>query len=251
MSRGRWQNGLVCAAALTAAGGARAEPLPGEGFKNHLVIELGGGYGSLAMASEKSYVAAFNQGETPAQTGGWTFQGQADPNSEIHAVLALTYYAPYWLQIRTGLEVAYFQPSEQGTPPGGAPESVTNYGGTAEVPILVGGHYALLENRLILELAAGPDIAFETQGGLNSHDLGNALRLVSPPYVGFDSELGLRCFVSGAFAIGVEFGYRSLLSPPLRIADGGSSPFTYAAGKTVALDFSGVRAVLDLALLLF
>ncbi|MHB1844335.1 MAG: hypothetical protein ACYCWW_05810 [Deltaproteobacteria bacterium] len=228
-----------------SAGRAGADELPGAGFSNHLAISLGFGYGALpSMTSDKAYVASENQ-SLAAQ--GWTTSGAADPSSELHGELALTYYGPYWTTLRVGVEAAFFQPTEQGTPPGGSLNVITNYGGIVELPILFGAHYALASDRLILEALVGPDVTLVTMSGLDSTDLSGNPRLVGNTSVGFDSEFGVRYLVSPLFSVGAELGYRALQTGPLHASDQ-VSPYITPAGQNVGLDFSGFRGVIDIAL---
>lgn len=223
---------------------ALADDLPGEAFKNHLILALGFGDGTVSMGQDQAYVGAFNR---QLKSQGWAVQGQANPASELHAALSLTYYGPYWTLVRVGAEVAFFQPTEQGTPLGGSLNVITNYGGTVEIPVLFGGHYAFADNRLILEAAVGPDFTVVTMTGLDSTDLANNPRLVGDTAVGVDSEFGLRYLVSPLFSVGFELGYRSLVTPPLHASDG-TTPYIGPGGSTTNLDFSGFRGVVDLAL---
>lgn len=239
---------LACLASLLSAlvaSPSLADELPGEGFKNHLVLALGFGDGTVAMGQDAAYVGAFNQS---LRGQGWSaIQGAATPQTAIQAALSLTYYGPYWTLVRVGAEVVFFQPTEQGTPPGGAANVITNYGGMVEIPVLFGGHYAFADNRVILEGAVGPDFAVLSMTGLDSRDLSDNPRLVGNTAVGFDSEFGVRYLVSPLFSIGFELGYRSLVTPPLHASDR-TSAYVGPGGTTTNLDFSGARALLDLAL---
>jgi hypothetical protein len=67
--------------------------------------------------------------------------------------------------------------------------------------------------------------------------------------VGVDSVLGAHYFLSRIFAVGVELGYRSLVSPPVH-ADSSAGTYTFGTLSSIDLDFSGFRAVGDLAILL-
>ncbi len=220
---------LVAAAALCLAlsTGARAD-LPGEGFRNHLVIGLGIGVDAISPSE-------YN-GLTDVLSGG---NASVRASTALHVPVSLTYYFPYYLQLRTGAEAAYFFPSGM---VGG--KSATNYGGIVEVPILLGGHYALLDNRLILELGLGPGIAVYTSAGLN---IDNNDQLYGDVSVGFDDELKGQFFVTPGFSIGVELGYRVLTSSALHTSSGASP----GATLPVHLDMSGFRAVLQFGFVAF
>ncbi len=238
---------LLLAALLStlSAEAATADELPGAGFSNHLALALGFGYGGLpSMTSDEAYVAAENQS---LQAQGWNVSGAADPSSELHAALSLTYYGPYWTTLRVGAEVSFFEPNEQGTPPGGALNVITNYGGIVELPILVGLHYAVANDRLVVELMGGPDVTLLTMSGLDSTDLTGNPRLVGDTVVGFDGILGLHYLVSPLFSVGAEVGYRALQTGPLRASDA-TTPYLTPGGQNVNLNFSGFRGLLDLAI---
>jgi len=223
------------AAAVLASAPARAD-LPGEGYRNHLVISLGVGFDTLNPKDYDAYTDAFNQ-----HNGGQA--GQAHPSIAIHASLALTYYAPYYILVRSGVEPDYFFPTEK---IGG--ETVTNYGGTLEIPIFVGGHYAFLDNRLIVELAVGPAIAAFTTAGLNgSNGVASGDQLYADPSVGFDSQLKGQFFVSSTFSLGLEVGYRILSSSSLHQSGGSTyyQPPGFGDGKPIHLDFSGFRLAFE------
>jgi hypothetical protein len=179
--------------------------------------------------------------------------GQINPSLAMHGSVLATYYAPYYVMVRTGIDPDYFFPSAKV-----GNDTVTNYGGTLEIPVLVGGHYSLLDDRLILELAIGPCIAAFTSAGLNgSTGLTTYQQLYADPSVGFDSELKGQFFVSHGFSLGLELGYRVLSSSALH-APGGSSdyqppfpPYNQGGGKPIHLDLSGFRAEIELGFLAF
>ena len=229
----------LCLAFATAA---RAD-LPGEGFRNHLVFSLGVGIGSLSPAEYNSYVDAFNQSSGAPLTGS-----AAHPSFELHVPLIITYYFADYVLLRTGAEAAYFFPSE--TLGGGAGESFTNYGGTVEVPIFVGAHYAFLDNRLVLELGLGPAIAAYTSAGLSgsSNNGINTTQYYGDVAVGFDDELKGQYFLTPGFSIGLEIGYRLLKSGPLH--DSGGSQLM-VDNQPVHLDMSGFRGVLEFGFVAF
>jgi hypothetical protein len=159
----------------------------------------------------------------------------------LHASLAVTYYGPYYILVRTGIEPDYFFPSEQ---LGGT--SVTNYGGTLEVPLLIGGHYALLDDRLVVELAIGPCVSAFTSAGLNDANgsFPDANQLFADPSFGFDSEIKAQYFLTPGFSLGIELGYRILSSSALH-QSGATSPYE-PYGKPIYLDLSGFRALFEL-----
>ncbi|MHB8416952.1 MAG: hypothetical protein ACYDCL_02680 [Myxococcales bacterium] len=216
----------------------------GSTFKNHLALALGFGYGSMAGGSYDGYVRAYNAAQ---QSNGWKIQGEADPTAALQASLALTYYAPYYITVRTGAEVAYFQPNETGTFQGNQ-EIITNYGGAVMIPILVGAHVSFADDKVVLELLAGPTFTAYSSAGLNASDLTDNKQLNSNVAVGFDSELGVRYIVSKGFSVGLELGYRSLTTAQLHTSDQ-STPYTGYTGSPVAIDFSGFRGLIDLAIL--
>jgi hypothetical protein len=219
---------------------ARAD-LPGESYKNHLIFSVGVGFDTLGPTDYDAYTNAFN-----ASNGGKP--GGANPSVAIHASLALTYYGPYYILVRTGLEPDYFFPSEQiGS------TSVTNYGGTIEIPLFLGGHYALLDERLIVELGLGPALMAFTSAGLNGNDGSLAYQqLYADPSFGFDSELKGQFFVSHGFSVGLELGYRVLSSNVLHQSGQHGNyqppfpPYDTPSGKPIHLDLSGFRTVLEL-----
>ena len=236
---------LIAFSLCLAAAPARADDPWGSTFKNHLAIALGFGYGSMAGGSYGDYVNAYNAAQV---NGGWKIDGAAIPSAELHASLAFTYYAPYYITIRTGPQVYYFQPTETGTPPGGSPEIVTNYGGTVAIPLMIGPHVSFAEDKLVLELLAGPTFTAYTSAGLNSSSLVDNKQLNGDLAVGLDSELGLRYIVSKNFSVGIELDYTNLKSADLHENDQ-TTPYTKYAGSPVTVDFSGFRGVIDLAIL--
>jgi hypothetical protein len=219
---------------------ARAD-LPGEGYKNHLVFSLGIGVDAIHPTDYDAYTNAFD-----VSAGGQS--GQINPSVAIRVPLLATYYAPYYILVRTGVDADYFFPSSKiGN------DTVTNYGGTLEVPLMVGGHYALADNRLILELALGPCVSAFTAAGLNG---GNGSlsyqQLYADPSFGFDSEIKAQYFLSPGFSLGIELGYRVLSSSDLH-ASGAKSyyqppfpPYTSPGAKPIHLDLSGFRAAFEL-----
>ncbi len=234
----------TAAAALVACSffPARAlADLPGEGYRNHLVISLGVGIGSLSPSQYNSYVDTFN-----SASGSAAPASPAHVGFELHVPVILTYYFADYVLLRTGAEAAYFFPSESlGS------ESVTNYGGIVEVPILLGGHYALLDNRLIVELAMGPGIAAYTSAGLSGSAQNGytGTQYYGDVAVGFDSELKGQYFVTPSFSVGLELGLRSLTSSALH--DGSGNPAPPQNGSPLQLDMSGFRAVLEFGFVAF
>lgn len=220
---------------------ARAD-LPGESYRNHLVLSLGVGVGSLSPTEYNGYVDGQNG---VAAAGGQPLQGSAAHASfELHVPILATYYFPYYLLLRTGVEAAYFFPTEKLA--GG--DTVTNYGGTAEVPILLGAHYAFLDNRLIAELALGPAIAGFSSAGLNGTSGYTGVQLYSDVAVGLDDELKGQFFITPGFSVGLEIGYRVLTSGPLHTSAGAD---VLVGGKPVHLDMSGFRGVFELGFVAF
>jgi hypothetical protein len=214
------------------SGRALGEGLPGESYRNHLVFSLGVGVGSLSPATYNAYTDDFN-----VANGGTA--GSGNVNTELHVPILVTYYAPFYLLLRSGVEAVFFTPSETI-----AGAQYTNYGGIAEVPIEFGGHYALLDEHLILELAAGPAIDAFTSAGISNSNCNDCTQLYGGVTVGFDSELKAQYFIAPGFSIGLEVGYRILSSGALHSGDN-NLPII-ASGKTVTLDTSGFRGVLEL-----
>lgn len=215
---------------------ARAD-LPGEGYQNHLLFSLGVGVDAIHPTDYDAYTNAFN-----ASARGQS--GQANPSVALRVPLMATYYGPYYSLVRTGVDADYFFPSAKiGN------DTVTNYGGMLEVPLLFGGHYAFVDNRLILELAIGPCVAAFTAAGLNG---GNGSRsyqqLYADPSFGFDSEIKGQYFLSPGFSIGLELGYRILSSSDLHVSGASSyyqppfAPYNSPGAKPIHLDLSGFRA---------
>jgi hypothetical protein len=162
-------------------------------------------------------------------------------------LLQFTYYAPYYLTFRSGVEVTYFFPSETiGS------DGITNYGGAIEVPIELGGHYSFLQDHLIVELLAGPAIDAFSSAGLNGSAGATGQQLYGNPSLGFDSELKVQGVVNSAdhpfFLIGLELGYRILASGPLHTSDNSN---VLVGGNTVNLDVSGFRAVIECGFAIF
>ncbi len=237
---------LALGTALPWASRARADDPWGSTFKNHLSIAIGFGYGTMAGGSSyDNYVGAYNAAQV---AGGWKIDGAATPSAELHASLALTYYAPYYITVRTGPEIYYFQPTESGTPPGGSAQIITNYGGTVAIPILVGPHISFADDKLVLELLVGPTFTAYTSAGLNASARVDNKQLNGDFAVGVDSELGLRYIVSKSFSVGFELGYTSLMSAKLHTSDQ-ATPYTSYSGQPDQIDFSGFRGVIDLAIL--
>ncbi len=235
---------LFAAAALLlvvfAPDRARAD-LPGEGYKNHLVFSIGVGVDAIKPTDYDAYADAFD-----TSYGGQS--GQINPTLALRVPLMATYYAPYYILVRTGVDADYFFPSSKiGN------DTVTNYGGTLEVPLMLGGHYALADNRLILELALGPCVSAFTSAGLNGGDGSNSYQqLYADPSFGFDSEIKAQYFLSAGFSLGIELGYRILSSSDLH-ESGGSSyyqppfpPYNSAGARPIHLDLSGFRAAFQL-----
>ncbi|HUB06897.1 MAG TPA: hypothetical protein VMB50_07850 [Myxococcales bacterium] len=228
------------------ASSARADDPWGSTFRNHLAIALGFGYGTVSGGSYDNYVQKYNAAQV---AGGWNIQGEADPTAELHASLALTYYAPYYITVRSGAEVAYFQPTEDGTPPGSnSSQIITNYGGAVMIPILIGPHISFAGDKLVVELTVGPTFTAYTSAGLNASSLSDNKQLNGDLAVGVDSELGLRYIVSKSFSVGFELGYRSLKSAQLHENDA-NTPYVNYTGGPVQIDFSGFRGLIDLAIL--
>ncbi len=171
-----------------------------------------------------------------------------NPTVALRVPLLVTYYAPYYILVRTGVDADYFFPSAKTSN-----DTVTNYGGTLEVPLMLGGHYALADNRLILELALGPCVAAFTSAGLNGGNGSSSYQqLYADPSFGFDSEIKAQYFLSPGFSVGLELGYRILSSSDLH-ASGSSTyyqppfpPYNSPGAKPIHLDLSGFRAAFEL-----
>lgn len=216
---------------LLAGAPARAD-LPGESFKNHMMFSLGVGVGSLSPSEFNAYVDSFN-----SANGGTAGPGRV--SYELHVPILATYYAPYYIMGRVGVEAAYFFPSYA---IGG--DSITNYGGIVEVPIELGGHYSFLDDRLIVEAALGPAIVGYTSAGLSGNNGPTGVQLYANPSVGLDDELKGQFFLSPGFSVGLEIGYRVLTSGPLHQ---GGQPTPYEpTGTPIHLDMSGFRGVFEL-----
>jgi hypothetical protein len=219
---------VVLADAPPAAG------LPGEGFKNHLQFAVGFGVGPISPSQYNGYVASFNTANGGPASG-------ANANTEIELELPLvTFYAPYYLLVRSGAQfVSMAFPSE--TLPSG--DHVNNYGGILEIPIEFGGHYSFLSDRLVVELAAGPAIAGFISAGLNGSSGATGEQLYANPSVGFDSELRGQYFLSNTFSLGIEIGYRILAAGALHTSDNTN---VLVGGNPINLDMSGFHAALML-----
>ena len=210
-----------------------AAALPGESFKNRLEFSFGFGVGTCSPSQYNGYVGAFNQAAGGPPAG-------ANVNTEIHVAFPIvTYYFPYYLLLRSGFEpVSIAFPGETL----GA-DHINNYGGTAEIPIEFGGHFSLLQDQLVLDLAAGPAIGGFTSAGLSGSNGPTGEQLYANPSLGFDSELQAQYFLSKVFSLGLGLGYRILSSGPLHTSDNTN---VVVGGNTVNLDMSGFHVELML-----
>ncbi len=245
--RGHSIAALLALGAAAWAPSARADDPWGSTFKNHLAIALGFGYGNMGGGSYDNYVHAYNAAESNQNGWGTIPQGNsADPGGELHGSLSLTYYFPYYITLRSGAEVYYFQPTETGSF-GGSSEIITNYGGVVAIPVLLGPHVSFAGDKLVVDLMVGPTFAAYTSGGLNANDLVNNHQLNGDFAVGVDGILGFRYIVSKNFEVGIEGGYTSLQSAKLHRNDQ-SGPYTDFGGP-YTIDFSGFRGVVEMAIL--
>ncbi len=233
-----------------------APPVPPSGpwgstFKNHLGIQLGFGYGSLSMgpsSSEGAYVHAYNG--TLASQGLALSGSEADPTGELHVALTLTYYFPYYITLRAGGEVAFFQPAENINPISGSGQGnvATNYGGTVMIPVLLGPHISFIDDKLVLELMVGPTFTVYTSNGLSDNQLTGNVQMNAGTAIGVDGILGLHYMASKIFGVGIEGGYRSLVTGPVhQISQTGN--YNFDGVTPITLDFSGFRGVIDMMLL--
>jgi len=235
---------VVCALSLAVVQPAKARAqLPGEGYQNHLIFSLGVGFDAIHPTGYDAYTNAFD-----ARAEGQS--GQVNPSVALRVPLMATYYAPYYLLARTGVDVDYFFPSAKV-----GNDTVTNYGGTVEVPLMFGGHYAFMDNRLIVELAVGPCAAAFTAAGLNGGNGSTSYQqLYADPSFGFDSELKAQYFLSPGFSLGLELGYRILSSSDLHVSGASSyyqppfPPYNSPSAKPIHLDLSGFRMAFELGL---
>lgn len=221
-------------------------------FKNHLGIKLGFGYGQLPMgpsSSEGKYVHAYNQ--TLAGQGLQLSGSEADPTGELHVALTLTYYFPYYITLRAGGEVAFFQPAENINPLTGTSQGnvATNYGGTVMIPVLLGPHMSFADDKVVVELLVGPTFTVYTSNGLSDNQLQNNVQMNANTAIGIDSELAVHYMASKIFGVGIEGGYRSLVTGPVhQISQSGAYSFP-GAPSPITMDFTGIHGVIDMMLL--
>jgi hypothetical protein len=199
-------------------------------------------------SSEANYVHAYNQ-----TLGGQGFAlsgSEADPTGELHVALTLAYYFPYYITLRAGAEVAFFEPSENINPTsgGGQTNVVTNYGGTVTVPVLLGPHMSFADDRVVVELLVGPTFTVYTSNGLSNNQLTGNVQMNADTSVGVDSVFGIHYMASKIFAVGIEGGYRSLVTSPVhQVSQEGN--YSFGGVSPITLDFSGFRGVIDMAIL--
>lgn len=224
----------------------------GSTFKNHLGIQLGVGYGSLSMgpsSSQGAYITAYNG--TLGSQGDALSGGPADPGGELHLALTLAYYFPYYITLRAGAEVAFFEPAENITPSSGngAGSVATNYGGAVMIPVLLGPHLSFADDKVVVELLVGPTFTVYTSNGLSDNQLTGNVQMNANTAIGVDSVLGIHYMASKIFGVGIEGGYRSLVTGPVhQISQSGAYSFP-GDPSSITLDFSGFRGVVDMMLL--
>jgi hypothetical protein len=114
--------------------------------------------------------------------------------------------------------------------------------------VLLGPHVSFAGDKLVLELLVGPTFTVYASNGLSGNDLDNNVQMNAGTSVGVDSVLGLHYFTSRAFAIGVELGYRSLVTGPVHASDA-TGNYSLGTVSPIDLDLSGFRGVIDIALL--
>jgi hypothetical protein len=229
----------------------------GSTFKNHLAIQLGFGYGTLPMgqggsSSQAKYVAAYNS--TLAGQGFALSGSAADPGGELHAALTLAYYFPYYITLRAGAEVAFFEPAENINPIAGNGQGnvATNYGGAVMIPLLLGPHLSFAHDKVVVELMVGPTFTVYTSNGLSDNQLSGNVQMNADTAIGVDSVLGIHYMASKIFGVGIEGGYRSLVTGPVhQVSGSGTYSFSGASGTVspINLDFSGFRGVIDMMIL--
>ena len=224
----------------------------GSTFKNHLGIKLGFGYGQLPMGPHRARRAPTSTRTTrrsPVKV--WPSRAaRPTPTGELHVALSLTYYFPYYITLRAGAEVAFFEPAENINPITGTGQGnvATNYGGTVMIPVLLGPHISFAHDQVVLELLVGPTFTVYTSNGLSDNQLQNNVQMNANTAIGVDSELCLHYMASKIFGVGIEGGYRSLVTGPVhQISQSGA--YSFGGVSPITMDFTGIHGVIDMMLL--
>jgi hypothetical protein len=101
---------------------------------------------------------------------------------------------------------------------------------------------------VVVELMVGPTFTVYTSNGLSCSPLVNNEQMNADTSIGVDSVLGIHYMASKIFGVGIEGGYRSLVTDPVhQISQSGQ--YSFGGVSPIQLDFSGFRGVIDMMIL--
>jgi opacity protein-like surface antigen len=201
--------------------------------ENRGMVVLNFAFGLVDMTGFNEYADNFNEHQKKA---GSVISDYSDPSTVIGADLGFRYYAPYHISAHIGVG-AVLHKQDYKLSKGNAGSKVEFWNMTMELPILVGGHYAV-HDRVHLHGAIGPTILLIPGSYWDSANVGFP-DFEGDTGVGMQLRLGADVYAAENIAFGLELVYRHE-KVDVTEKDGGKVRVNGEWVDGYEMDFSGI-----------